>query len=202
MNFTPTELDGAYLILLDPMADARGFFARLWCRQEFQRQGIEMAVAQASLSHNAVAGTLRGLHFQWPPSREAKLVRCTRGSVYDVIVDLRPDSATFTRHAAFELDSRSHDALYVPSGFAHGFQTLGDDCDLVYMMSDCYRPELSGGVRFDDPEFGISWPLPVSCIDDRDRDYPSFDRRAYSSRYLQGRATPDRFTLSNQDSAE
>lgn len=202
MNFTPTELQGAYLIRIDPKADARGFFARLWCREEFQRQGIDMAVAQASLSHNALAGTLRGLHFQWPPSREAKLVRCERGSVYDVIVDLRPDSATFTRHAVFELDSRLHNALYVPSGFAHGFQTLEDDSDLVYMMSDYYRPELSDGVRFDDPEFGISWPLPVRCIDDRDRRYSDFDRHAYSGRFLQGRTTPDRIALSDQVNTE
>ena len=202
MNFTPTGLPGAYLIRIDPHEDARGFFARLWCRKEFQRQGIEMTVAQTSLSHNALAGTLRGLHFQWPPSREAKLVRCQRGAVYDVIVDLRPDSATFTRHAAFELESRLHDALYVPAGFAHGFQTLADDSDLVYMMSDYYRPELADGVRFDDPAFGIRWPLPVRCIDERDRDYPDFDRQAYSGRYAQDWAAPDASAPSDRENTE
>ncbi|MCB1750405.1 MAG: dTDP-4-dehydrorhamnose 3,5-epimerase family protein [Gammaproteobacteria bacterium] len=191
MRFTPTELPGSFIVHIEPVEDARGFFARLWCREEFAARGITMDVVQVSISHNAVCGTLRGLHFQWPPSAEAKLVRCERGRVHDVIVDLRPDSATFTRHMAVELDSRTHNALFVPPGFAHGFQTLETDSDVVYMMSDYYRPELSDGVRFDDPEFGIPWPLPVACIAERDRDYPDFDRRAYSSRVAAGRAESD-----------
>jgi dTDP-4-dehydrorhamnose 3,5-epimerase len=186
MKFIPSDLEGACLIQLDPLRDSRGFFARLWCQQEFARQGIAMNIAQASVSHNSAAGTLRGLHFQWPPSSEAKLVRCQRGRIHDVIVDLRPQSPTFTRHAAFELDSSSHDTLYVPPGFAHGFQTLEADSDIVYMMSDHYQPELADGVRFDDPEFGICWPLPVNCISAMDRDCPDFDRQSYAMKYLQG----------------
>ena len=186
MKFLPTDLDGSYVIEIDPVEDDRGFFARLWCREEFQQQGIAMDVVQASVSHNTVAGTLRGLHFQWPPSHEAKLVRCERGRIYDVIVDLRPESPTFTRHVAVELDSQSSNALYVPAGFAHGFQTLEADSDVVYMMSDQYQPELADGVRFDDPAFGVDWPLAVSCIAARDSDYPDFDPATYFSRYSQG----------------
>lgn len=171
------------MIEIDQMDDERGFFARLWCRDEFKAQGIEMDVAQASLSHNPLRGTLRGLHFQWPPSREAKLVRCERGCIYDAIIDLRPESSSFGQHFAIELNSRRRNALYVPSGFAHGFQTLEADSDVVYMMSDVFRPTLADGVRFDDPAFGIAWPLPVSCMIDRDRGYPDFDRAAYVKKY-------------------
>lgn len=191
MNFIPTGLQGAYMIDIEPIEDERGFFSRLWCRREFAAQGIAMEVVQVSLSHTILCGTLRGLHFQWPPSHEAKLVRCERGRVYDVIVDLRPGSATFTRHAAFELDGGKRNALYVPPGFAHGFQALEADSDVVYMMSDYYRPELADGVRFDDPAFAIPWPLPVECIADRDRCYADFDRQAYSGRYTRGRAEND-----------
>ena len=185
MKFVPTDLDGAFVIEADPIEDSRGYFARLWCQEEFRQQGIETSLVQASISHNVVAGTLRGMHFQWPPSQEAKLVRCQRGRVHDVIVDLRPDSETFTRHVAVELDSRSHHALYIPAGFAHGFQTLEANCDIVYMMSDAYRPDLADGVRYNDPRFGIIWPLAVACIHDRDRDYPDFDPDSYARRYLQ-----------------
>lgn len=186
MKFTPTDLPGAYLIEIDPIADNRGFFARLWCRDEFQEHGISMDPVQASVSHNAITGTLRGLHFQWSPSREAKLVRCESGRIYDVIVDLRPDSPTFTRHISVELDSRDHNALYVPPGFAHGFQTLEAHSNILYMMSDRFRPELADGVRYNDPQFGIDWPLPTSTILDRDRDYPDFDAEDYTRRYFQG----------------
>lgn len=191
MIFQPTELHGALMLQIDPMEDDRGFFARLWCRQEFIRHGIDVDIVQVSLSHNAVAGTLRGLHFQWPPSRESKLVRCQRGSVFDVIVDLRPDSPTFTRHATFELNSQLNNALYVPPGFAHGFQTLQDNSDLVYMMSDYHRPDLTHGYRFDDSAFGIRWPLPVACIADRDREYPDFDRGNYIAKYASGTTATD-----------
>jgi dTDP-4-dehydrorhamnose 3,5-epimerase len=169
------------VIDIDPMEDARGFFARLWCRDEFEAHGIKMDIAQASLSHNMLAGTVRGLHFQRPPSREGKIVRCERGRIHDVIVDLRPDAPTFTRHFAIELDGTRRNALYVPPGFAHGFQTLVADSDVVYLTSDAYRPELADGVRYDDPAFGIKWPLPVSCIIARDRDYPDFANRSARS---------------------
>jgi dTDP-4-dehydrorhamnose 3,5-epimerase len=183
LNIQPTGLDGSFLIKIEPMQDERGFFARLWCAQEFEQHGIAMEVVQSNVSHNPLAGTLRALHFQWPPSSEAKLVRCERGRICDVIVDLRPHSPTFTGHYAVELDGRSHDALYVPAGFAHGFQTLEADSDVVYLMSDYYRPELADGVRFDDPAFGIDWPLPVSCMAERDSGYADFDQSIYSDKY-------------------
>jgi len=186
VRFLPTRLDGSYVIQIDPLEDDRGFFARLWCRQEFLQQGIVMDVVQANVSHNALAGTLRGLHFQWAPSREAKLVRCQRGRIYDVIVDLRPDSPTFMQYVGTDLDSRSHNALYVPEGFAHGFQTLEPDSDVVYLMSDEFQPELADGVRFDDPAFGIDWPLPVNCMSVRDRAWSDFDPTLYRNRYSQG----------------
>jgi len=183
LKFIATDLEGAFVIEPEPLADSRGYFARLWCQDEFRQHGITMNPVQASVSHNALAGTLRGMHFQWPPSQEAKLIRCGRGSVYDVILDLRPDSATFTRHIAIELNSEKHNALYVPPGFAHGFQTLQDNSDIIYMMSDHYRPELAAGVRYNDSQFDIAWPLPISCMLERDRDYPDFDVDDYANRY-------------------
>jgi dTDP-4-dehydrorhamnose 3,5-epimerase len=186
VRFLPTKLKGSYVIQIDPLEDDRGFFARLWCREEFLQQGIVMDVVQANVSHNALAGTLRGLHFQWPPSREAKLVRCERGRICDVIVDLRPDSPTFMQHVSVDLDSRYHNSLYVPAGFAHGFQTLEPNSDVVYLMSDMYQPELADGVRFDDPAFGIDWPLPISSMSDRDRALSRFDPTLYRKRYFQG----------------
>ncbi len=185
MKIIPTDLKGSYLIETDPIEDSRGFFARLWCKREFRQHGIDIEMVQVSLSHNTATGTLRGMHFQWPPSCEAKLVRCERGRIHDVIVDLRPDSPTFARHATFELDSRTHNALYIPAGFAHGFQALEANTDILYMMSDYYRPDLQDGVRHDDPAFGIGWPLPVSSITPRDRDYPDFDPDKHSRRYYQ-----------------
>jgi dTDP-4-dehydrorhamnose 3,5-epimerase len=185
VKFLPTDLAGAILIHIDPMEDERGYFARLWCRDEFKTHGIAMDVVQSSISHTAAAGTLRGLHFQWPPSKEGKIVRCERGKIHDVIVDLRPQSSTFTQHIAVELDGRSRNALYVPPGFAHGFQTLEADCDVLYMMSDEYQPALADGVRFDDPAFGVHWPLPITCISARDSAYPDFEPSAYCGRYLQ-----------------
>lgn len=183
MKFIATDLDGAYRVEMSPNTDARGYFARLWCREEFRQHGIQMQVAQVSLSHNSDAGTLRGLHFQWPPSFEAKLVRCESGCIHDVIVDLRPDSPTFTRHSAFVLDSRLHNALYVPAGFAHGFQALEADTNILYTTSDVYRPDLQAGLRYDDPAFNITWPLPVSVISPRDRSYPDFDPQRHRERY-------------------
>ncbi len=180
MKITPVDLQGSYLVDVDRMEDSRGFFARLWCKQEFQQYGIDMEVVQVSISHNATPGTLRGLHFQCLPSREAKLVRCQRGRIYDVIIDLRPDSPTFMQHAAFELDGRRHNSLFIPSGFAHGFQTLEADTEILYMMSDYYRPDLQDGVRYDDSAFDIRWPLPLSSISSRDLGYSDFDPDIYS----------------------
>ena len=179
MKFAPIPLAGSYLVDIDRKEDDRGFFARLWCREEFEANNIPIEVVQSSVSHNIESGTLRGMHFQWPPSSEAKLVRCERGRVYDVIIDLRPDSSTFTRHYGVILDSDCRNALFIAPGFAHGFQTLEANSDVVYMMSDLYRPELAGGVRFDDPTFDIDWPLAVSRIIERDRRYPDFSRAEY-----------------------
>ncbi|MCX2980944.1 dTDP-4-dehydrorhamnose 3,5-epimerase [Halieaceae bacterium IMCC14734] len=192
MKFVPTQLEGAFVVEPEPQSDERGFFARLYCRQEFERQGVNEPMVQSSLSHNALPGTLRGMHFQLLPSREAKLVRCQQGRMFDVIVDLRPSSSTFMQHVGVELDSRSHNALYVPAGFAHGFQTLESNTDVLYMMTEYYAPQLSAGARFNDPAFGIDWPLPVSVIATRDREYPNFDATAYASNYLHALGSGDK----------
>ena len=196
MKFHPLHIDGACLIEVDRLQDDRGFFARLWCGREFEQHGIGMEVAQASISHNAIAGTLRGMHFQWAPSREAKLDRCQRGSIYDVILDLRPDSATYAQHVGFELDDRRHNALYIPPGCAHGFQTLAADTEIVYLMSDYFRPDLEDGVRYDDPAFGINWPLPVSAISTRDLEFADFDPKSHGERYSRELQAEDTRSLS------
>lgn len=183
MIFRETKLRGAYIIEPERLEDNRGFFARTWCRNEFAAHGINIEMVQASISQNKRVGTVRGLHFSWPSSQEAKLVRCGRGKIHDVILDLRPDSESFGTHFAITLDSKQSNALFIPPGIAHGFQTLEDDCEVVYMMTDFYRPNLSAGVRFDDPTFSIDWPLPVSLIVERDRTYPDFDAVEHALRY-------------------
>jgi dTDP-4-dehydrorhamnose 3,5-epimerase len=183
VRILPTDIPDARTVELERRDDVRGFFARTWCRDEFARQGIAVDMVQASVSYNRLRGTVRGLHFTWTPSHEAKLVRCERGQVIDVIVDLRPDSPAFLRHIAVTLDDEQRNALYIPPGVAHGFQTLSDDCTVLYMMTDFYRPELADGVRFDDPAFGLAWPMPVSSIAERDRLYPDFDPAAHAARY-------------------
>lgn len=177
MIFRELDLPGAFLLEPERLEDERGFFARIFCRRELEAHGLEPAVVQCSLSFNHRRGTVRGMHWQTPPAEEAKLVRCVRGAVHDVIVDLRPDSPTFERHAAVELDAENRLALYVPPGFAHGFQTLEDATELLYQMSELYTPERARGFRFDDPEVGIRWPLPVSVISERDRSLPPFADR-------------------------
>lgn len=172
MIFEPTPIEGAFVVRLEPRADERGFFARTWCRDEFVAHGIDIEIAQSNLSHNRVAGTLRGMHYSAAPAHEGKLVRCERGRVHDAIVDLRPGSASFMRRFEIELDDRRRDALYIPPGVAHGFQTLDDDCDVLYLMSERYRPELARGVRHDDPRLGLRWPRPVAVIAERDRRWP------------------------------
>jgi dTDP-4-dehydrorhamnose 3,5-epimerase len=172
--FTETPLRGAFVVDPEPVDDERGFFARTWCRREFKERGLETRVAQCSLSFNRKRGTLRGLHFQVAPYAETKIIRCVRGAVYDVIVDLRPDSRTFTQHFALTLTSKNHAMLYVPAGFAHGFQTLDDDTEVLYQISAFYSPEHSRGVRWDDPAFAIQWPPAERTISARDRDYPDF----------------------------
>lgn len=153
------------------LKDERGFFARTYCSKVFAAHGLSSSIAQCSISFNKRAGTLRGMHYQEPPKAEEKLVRCTMGAIYDVIIDLRPESATCREWFSLEMSSSNRLMLYVPQGFAHGFQTLDDNTEVLYQISEHYAPELAGGVRWDDPAFGIKWPLPVVEISDKDRDY-------------------------------
>jgi dTDP-4-dehydrorhamnose 3,5-epimerase len=174
MKFAETRLKGAFIIEPERQEDERGFFARTWCKEEFKRNGLNSRLVQCSISFNKKKGTLRGMHYQVEPHQEAKLVRCTRGSIYDVIIDLRPGSDTFKQWLAVELTSESRKMLYAPEGFAHGFQTLGDNTEVFYQMSELYRPEGAKGVRWDDPAFGILWPEADRIISDRDIAFPDF----------------------------
>ena len=175
MIFTATQLDGAWLIDLEPREDERGFFARIWCRHELAAQGLDTEIAQESLSFNRYRGTVRGLHFQRPPHEETKIVRCTRGGIFDVIVDLRPQSLSYLRWQGFELTAENRKALYIPKGFAHGFQTLADNAEIIYQISEFYAPNSAAGHRYDDAAFGIAWPLPVKVISERDLGWPAFN---------------------------
>ena len=174
MVFTETGLSGAFIVDVERHIDERGFFARSWCNREFDQRGLNPSVVQCNVSGNKVKGTLRGMHYQVAPHAEVKLVRCTKGAIYDVIVDLRASSPTFLRHVGVELTADNHRALYIPEGFAHGFMTLQDDSEVFYQMSALYEPSAARGVRWNDPIFGIAWPLPVSVISTRDREYPDF----------------------------
>lgn len=175
MKFEPTDIAGLYVIELDRLEDDRGFFARTFCDEEFGRRGLCTRFVQCNVSFNARRGTLRGMHLQRAPHEEVKLVRCTRGAVYDVVLDLRPASATFKRWQAFELTADNHRTLYVDSGLAHGFQTLEDDSELFYQMSARYDPPSAHGVRWNDPAFAIHWPLEAPMLSPRDAGYPDFD---------------------------
>ena len=177
MIVTDTPLPPVVLVTFDPFTDSRGRFQRLHCQREFEAHGLPGPIVQTSLSQSARRGTVRGMHFQMPPSKEAKLVRCLRGAIHDVVIDLRFHAKTFLQHFATELDSGSNHSLYVPPGFAHGFQTLEDDTQVLYQMTDFYSPELASGVRWDDPTFGIVWPLAVSEMSSKDADFPDFDPR-------------------------
>lgn len=170
--FVPTPLAGAYIVNTTPLRDDRGFFARTFCRGEFVERGLNPDVAQCNVSHNRQRGTLRGLHFQVEPHAEAKVVRCTQGVVWDVIVDLRAGSSTYRKWFGIELSAGLHNALYVPEGFAHGFQTLTEDAEVLYMMSESYYPESARGARWDDPAFGIEWPIADPTMSERDRNFP------------------------------
>jgi dTDP-4-dehydrorhamnose 3,5-epimerase len=172
--FTSTSLAGAFVIEPEPVEDSRGWFARTWCQRELETRGLDGRIAQCSLSLSKKKGTLRGLHFQAPPFEETKIVRCSRGAIYDVIIDLRPGSATRLRHFAVVLSAEDRKSLYVPAGCAHGFQTLVDDTEVFYQISQFYSPEHARGVRWDDPAFGIRWPDDDRTISDRDRGYPDF----------------------------
>ncbi len=174
MIFTETELKGAFVIEPERLTDERGFFARTWCAAEAEAHGLDPAVIQCNISFNTRKGTLRGMHYQAAPHGEAKLVRCTGGAILDVIIDLRPHSPTYTRHVAVELTAENRKMLYIPEDFAHGFQTLEDDCEIFYQMSRAYSPGHGRGVRWNDPAFGIQWPDSKPIINERDATYPDF----------------------------
>lgn len=172
MHITPLDVAGAALVELQVREDDRGFFARSFCREEFLAAGLEPAVEQCNVSLNHRAGTLRGMHYQVEPSQEAKLVRCTRGAIVDVAVDVRPQSPTYLQHVMVELTADNHRALYVPPSCAHGYQTLEDDTEVVYQVSTAYAPGAERGLRHDDPALGLSWPVPVTLVSDKDRSWP------------------------------
>jgi dTDP-4-dehydrorhamnose 3,5-epimerase len=169
MRFTATNLKGAYIVEPEPHEDSRGLFGRTFCAREFQAWGLMNAFVQCNTSWNALKGTIRGLHHQRAPSCEAKLVRCTAGSLWDVIVDVRPDSPTYLQHVGVELTARNRRALYIPEMFAHGFQTLEGGTEVFYQMSEFYAPDLAAGLRYNDPKLGIAWPLAVNSISDKDQ---------------------------------
>lgn len=174
MIFTETKLKGAFVLEPERREDNRGFFARTFCRREFESHGLNPLVVQCNIAYNKKKGTLRGMHFQNPPFQEAKLVRCSKGTILDIILDLRPTSPTFKHWVSAELSEENHRSLYVPEGFAHGYQTLTEVTEIIYQVSQFYAPESASGVRHDDPVFGIKWPLEVSAISDLDKKWPDF----------------------------
>lgn len=175
MKFTPTKLRGAFIIDIETREDPRGGFARTFCQKEFEAHGLKPTVAQCNLSYNHRAGTLRGMHYQVAPACETKLIRCTRGAIWDVIIDMRPDSPTYRQHIGVELTADNHRALYVPEMFAHGYQALTDGAEVVYQVGEFYTPGYERGLRYDDPAFAIDWPMPVSVISDKDAAWPLFE---------------------------
>lgn len=175
MIFTETKLQGAYIIDIDRKEDERGFFARAFCQKEFEAYGLKPVIAQANVAFNYKKGTVRGMHFQYPPAAETKLVRCTRGAILDIIVDLRPQSATYLHHIAVELNAANHRALYVPERFAHGYQVLQDNTETSYHVGEFYTPSAEGGLLYNDPRLGLVWPLPVTVISEKDRRFGFLD---------------------------
>jgi dTDP-4-dehydrorhamnose 3,5-epimerase len=175
MLFLATSLPGVYEIRIEPHCDERGFFARTWCEQEFAAQGLNPTLVQCNVSFNSRKGTLRGMHYQVAPHAEAKLVRCTRGSIYDAVLDLRPESPTYKQWVGLTLTAEDRNMAYIPEGCAHGFLTLEDDTEVFYQMSEFYDPESARGVRWDDPAFGIIWPAQVEVISQRDANYLAFE---------------------------
>jgi dTDP-4-dehydrorhamnose 3,5-epimerase len=174
MTFKETKLKGAYIIEIEPIEDERGSFARSFCAKEFEEYGLNPRIAQCNISYNEKRGTLRGMHYQAAPHEEAKLVRCTMGAIYDVALDLRPDSPTFKHWVASELTANNHRMFYSPEGVAHGFQTLEDHSEVFYQMSEFYHPECAQGIRWNDPSFGILWPVDVRIISAGDQQYRDF----------------------------
>ena len=175
MIFTETKLEGAFTIDLERREDLRGFFARAFCQHEFEGHGLKPIIAQANVAHNFIKGTVRGMHFQYPPAAETKLVRCTRGAIFDIIVDLRPESPTYLDHVAVELNEDNQRALYVPERFAHGYQVLSDNTDTSYQVGEFYTPEAEAGLLYNDRRLALKWPLPLGIISDKDKKFRSLD---------------------------
>jgi dTDP-4-dehydrorhamnose 3,5-epimerase len=178
MKFIETGLPGAVVVEIEKMSDSRGFFARTWCRKEFEAHGLDTSAAQTNTSFNHLMGTLRGMHYQAEPFGETKLVRCTQGAIYDVIIDLRPDSPTYRKWFGVELTADNYRMLFVPKMFAHGFQTLADKSVVTYQVGQFYTPGAEQGIRYDDAAFSIRWPLKVSVISEKDKNWPDFSRAA------------------------
>jgi dTDP-4-dehydrorhamnose 3,5-epimerase len=176
MQFSKTKLDGAYVIDLERREDSRGFFARAFCQKEFAAHGLKPLIAQANVAYNFKKGTLRGMHFQVPPAAETKLVRCTRGAILDIIVDLRPESPTYLQHIAVELNEENGRALYVPERFAHGYQALRDSTETSYQVGEFYAPDCESGLMHNDSRLGLQWPLPVAVISDKDQKFKLLDQ--------------------------
>jgi dTDP-4-dehydrorhamnose 3,5-epimerase len=176
MIFSETKLKGAFIVEPERLEDERGFFARSWCQREFEENGLNPRIVQCNISFNVKRSTLRGMHYQTAPFEEAKLVRCTSGAIYDVIVDIRPDSSTYKRHFGIVLSEENRKMLFIPERFGHGFLTLEDNTEVFYQMSEFYSPERARGFRWDDPAFSITWPEDIRVISERDRNYPDFSR--------------------------
>jgi len=174
MKFTETPLEGAFVVDVDLFADDRGFFCRAFCAREFEEVGLEHQLVQANLSQNKFAGTLRGMHYQVAPDDEAKLVRCIRGALFDQIVDLRPGSSTYLKSFGVELSAENRRAIYIPRGFAHGYQTLQNETEAFYQVTNFYAPGAEKGLRYDDPAIDLSWPMPINEISEKDKNWPSF----------------------------
>jgi len=184
MIFTETKLPGAFIIDIEKREDERGFFARTWCQREFEEHSLNTGLVQGNLAFTKSKGVLRGMHYQAPPHTEAKLMRCTGGAIIDVIVDLRPESATFKQWLGTELSAVNRRMLYVPEGFAHGYLTLEDNSEVVYQVSEFYNPEAERGLRYDDPAFGIGWPIAVSTVSEKDRSWPDYVESDHSMSIL------------------
>ena len=184
MKFTETFLKGAFIIEIERIGDERGFFGRQWCQNELSKMGLNSNIAQVNTSLNKEKGTLRGLHYQKSPHQETKLIRCIRGKIFDVIVDLRPDSPTFKKWIGLELTDNNYKMLYAPENFAHGFVTLEDNSEILYLVSEFYHPESEAGLRWNDSQFSIHWPTEVRIISEKDKNRPDFDEVQYKNSFL------------------
>ena len=180
MIFTETKLKGAFIVEVKKLEDERGFFGRAWCQNEFEEHGLASVIRQINTSYTKKKGTIRGMHYQIDPYREAKFIRCTRGRIYDVIIDLRKDSPTFMEWTGHELTADNYKMLFVPGNFAHGFVTLEDHSEIYYTVSEFYTPGSERGIRYDDPAFDIKWPIEVEVVSDKDKNHPPFNLNTFN----------------------